>query len=106
MPGGRVLKNERLDDAFDRLSFHELGKVIKRGQARLLDVYEHLYEDCVFGCDISTHYVVLRFYIQLQQSDYKLPKEEQHERYQWFSKSEILSNFNVHVNTSAYLGAL
>ena len=99
-------KNERLDDAFKRLSAQELGKVIERRQARLLDVYEHLYVDCVFGGDISTHYVVLGFHIKLQQSDLKLPKEEQHERYQWFNKSEILADPKVHENTSAYLSTL
>lgn len=106
VPGGRVQKNERLDDAFKRLSAQELGKVVERRQARLLDVYEHLYEDCVFGGDISTHYVVLGFYIKLQQSDLKLPKEEQHKRYQWFSNSEILADPKVHENTSAYLSTL
>ena len=38
VPGGRILKNETLDAAFNRLTLEELGKVSARSDARLLGV--------------------------------------------------------------------
>lgn len=44
MPGGRVLKNETLDNAFRRLAKEELGIDFCRNNALHLGVYEHFYE--------------------------------------------------------------
>lgn len=63
MPGGRVRKNETLDDAF--YSFWcaraciESG--ITRADTKFLGVFEHFYDDCAFGGDIITHYIVLGY---------------------------------------------
>ena len=61
VPGGRVRKNETLDDAFVRLVREELGieSGITRADTKFLGVFEHFYDDCVFGDNVSTHYVVL-----------------------------------------------
>ena len=56
VPGGRVYKNEPLDQAFQRISQDELGICLQRKNSRLLGLYEHFYDDSVFGNDISTHY--------------------------------------------------
>lgn len=63
VPGGRVRKNESLDNAFIRLTQEELGIVKYRHQAQWLDVYQHFYEDSVFSDDDSpsTHYIVLAY---------------------------------------------
>ena len=43
VPGGRVQKNERLDNAFLRLTKAELGVAIQRASATFMGVFEHLF---------------------------------------------------------------
>ena len=68
VPGGRVRKNETLDDAFVRLVHEELGieSGLTRADAKFLGVFEHFYDDCVFGSDVNTHYVVLAFQLEMK----------------------------------------
>jgi len=105
VPGGRILKNELLDDAFVRLTQGELGKVFKKKEARLLDVFEHLYDDCVFDNEVSTHYVVLGFHLIIGSLDFKLP-ETQHSEFCWWAKEQIKASPFVHENTRAYMAYL
>lgn len=65
--GGRVRKNETLDDAFVRLVKEELGieSGITRADAKFLGVFEHFYDDCVFDDEVSTHYIVLGYEIKI-----------------------------------------
>ncbi|MEP1870522.1 MAG: NUDIX domain-containing protein, partial [Paraglaciecola sp.] len=49
VPGGRILKNESMAEAFKRLTHDELGQELVITQAELLGVYDHFYEDNVFG---------------------------------------------------------
>ena len=48
VPGGRILKNERLAEAFSRLTEAELGLKLDIKHARYLGLYEHLYDDSIF----------------------------------------------------------
>ncbi|MGV2950389.1 GDP-mannose mannosyl hydrolase [Acinetobacter sp. AGC35] len=68
VPGGRVRKNETLDDAFVRLVKEELGieSGVTRADAKFLGVFEHFYDDCVFCDDVSTHYIVLAYELFLE----------------------------------------
>jgi len=109
VPGGRILKNEALDDAFLRLTQTELGHCFKREEARLLGVYEHFYEDSVFGgkeTDPDTHYVVLGYQLNLPANFQLEPPVEQHASYRWWSVEEMQQSVDVHENTRAYLRAL
>lgn len=72
VPGGRVQKNETLNDAFKRLTRTELGVELERTDARFKGVYEHFYTDSVFGEQVSTHYVVLAHHLKLAQESIKL----------------------------------
>ena len=105
VPGGRVRKNETLDHAFARLTREELGTVLPRAQARLLGVYEHFYDDSVFGPvgeAPSTHYVVLGYALTLPDGfGHQLP-EQQHTAYRWQSPADVLAASDVHANTKAY----
>lgn len=87
VPGGRVRKNETLDDAFVRLVREELGieSGITRADAKFLGVFEHFYDDCVYGDEVSTHYIVLGYEIKInslknlsftQHFEYKLLNED------------------------------
>ena len=101
VPGGRVTKNETLDDAFIRLCNDELNIQMQRSNAEFLGVYEHFYSDSVFSDEISTHYIVLAYKIQLQLSEINLPKE-QHNAYSWMKPCDILEDSNVHLHTKWY----
>ena len=102
VPGGRVRKNETLDDAFVRLLREELGieEGITRKDAKFLGVFEHFYDDCVFGDDVSTHYIVLGYEIR-PMIGLQLP-QQQHFSYQLFEENTISKMDAVHQYTKNY----
>lgn len=102
VPGGRIYKGESLDLAFLRLTQLELGVEIERLEAKFLGPFEHFYSDSVFGEEVSTHYVVLGYQIEMSLDLEDLPKE-QHGEYRWFSKQEFLNNNKVHKHSKWYL---
>lgn len=102
VPGGRILKDERVDAAFRRLTRDELGCAFKRAQASFQGVYEHLYADSVFGEAPSTHYVVLGYRLRVKPDSLHLPNE-QHSDYRWWDVGEASRSRLVHPNTQAYL---
>ncbi len=109
VPGGRVLKDETLDAAFRRLAHAELGTPLERSQARLLGVYEHFYSDSVFGSgetNPGTHYVVLGYQLKISEPDLQDLPQSQHEKYRWWSSTDMRASAMVHENTRAYLDAL
>jgi colanic acid biosynthesis protein WcaH len=101
VPGGRILKNETMDAAFQRLTEVELGLCYSRQQAAMLGVYEHLYADNFSGSDFSTHYIVLGYRLKLALSEVLLPRD-QHRDYLWLTPAEILQHPDVHENSKAY----
>ncbi|MGM8885713.1 GDP-mannose mannosyl hydrolase [Psychrobacter sp. 1U2] len=105
VPGGRVRKNESLYQAFKRLTDAELNEKISIDDASFLGVYEHLYEDSVFGSKVSTHYIVLGYQLTIDLDFVMLPAD-QHHKYDWFEINDLLDNNNVHKNTKAYFKRL
>lgn len=105
-PGGRILKNETLDAAFARLTQEELGQAFGRDQGRLLGVYEHFYDDSVFGEAPDTHYVVIAYAIELGAQQSLQPPSVQHGRYRWWPIEQMRDEPRIHSNTRAYLQAL
>jgi colanic acid biosynthesis protein WcaH len=103
VPGGRIQKNESLDDAFRRIGRDELGCVgLERTSADLLGVFEHFYADNFSGRPgISTHYVVLGYRLCKPIALDDLPKA-QHSAYRWATAEEIRADVTVHGNTRAY----
>jgi len=104
VPGGRIRKNESLDSAFRRITQDELGRPFERATARLLGVFEHFYEDSVFanaGFGPDTHYVVLSYCLELDDSTLQ-PPAEQHQQYRWWPQDELRFSSRVHENTRAY----
>ncbi len=99
VPGGRVLKNELLDQAFGRITEDELGVPLARKKSIFLGVYEHLYHDSSFSSEISTHYIVLGFEVFFE--DLKL-NNIQHDEFKWLSEDELLASPDVHQNTKNY----
>ncbi|MBB3229759.1 hypothetical protein [Halomonas stenophila] len=76
MPGGRILKGESLDQAFERLIQHELDEAFYRDSSWLLGVYQHYYSDSVFGSagNPSSHYVVLGYQLALGAGEAVTPR--------------------------------
>lgn len=101
VPGGRVRKDERLNDAFLRLTQEELGLAVSRDSARLLGPYEHFYADNFSGEDFTTHYVVLGYELAWQGLQDALPVS-QHDQYRWFNVNELLQDSSVHQHTKDY----
>jgi colanic acid biosynthesis protein WcaH len=102
VPGGRILKDEPIHRAFTRLVNDELGIAVTFNNATFNGVYEHFYDDYVFGDDVTTHYVVLGYEITIDKALSELPKA-QHSQYKWFSKEELLNAENVHKHSKWYL---
>ena len=109
VPGGRILKNETMDNAFKRLTQEELGRSFHRSDARLLGAYEHFYADSVFGANEQapdTHYVVLAYQLVLAEGQELQLPDAQHGAYHWWPLIEMQTHEHVHANTRAYLAAL
>lgn len=101
VPGGRVRKNERLDDAFSRLCEFELGVDLHRSAAKWRGVYQHFYDDYVFGEGVSTHYIVLAYEVTVEPNQLVLPAE-QHSMYHWMTRDEIATSNLVHQYSKDY----
>ncbi|OBS93550.1 GDP-mannose mannosyl hydrolase [Vibrio cyclitrophicus] len=102
VPGGRILKDEKLEDAFARLTLEELGHEFKFSQAILLGPYTHLYDDNVFGNAFTTHYVAIAYKLVVIRSELNLPTDVQHSRYHWYKQEELLTSDKVHIHTKWY----
>lgn len=104
VPGGRVRKNETLDDAFVRLLKEELGieSGITRANAKFVGVFEHFYDDCVFGDELDTHYVVLVYEIAINNAYLGSLSCFQHSEYNWFKEKALLLNDFVHHYSKNY----
>lgn len=102
VPGGRICKDERIEEAFRRISEAELGIRLDISGARPLGVYQHLYENNFAGAPgISTHYIVLAYAVQLEIPLERLPAD-QHQACRWWSVADLLTSAEVHPNTRAY----
>lgn len=103
VPGGRVQKNETLDNAFIRLLREELGieSGIVREDANFLGVFEHFYSDNVFDDEVGTHYIVLGYEIKLGKDLLKELPIEQHSIFIWFQESNK-DEIKIHRYTKLY----
>ncbi|MDQ6954218.1 MAG: GDP-mannose mannosyl hydrolase [Mariprofundaceae bacterium] len=105
VPGGRVFKNESLDQAFRRISSNELGVALKRSNGTFLGLFEHFYDDSVFGSGISTHYINATHALRANIDLANLP-QSQHQEYVWMSVNEMQKNDDVHQYSKVFLSAL
>jgi len=101
VPGGRILKDESFEQAFNRLVKGELGFDSKMSEARFLGPFEHHYDNNFSGTGFTTHYVVLAFELRLDCDIEHLPNI-QHDNYQWFSETDLLKSDTVHNHTKWY----
>jgi colanic acid biosynthesis protein WcaH len=102
VPGGIVLKNERLADAFARILKGETNLDATIADARLIGAYEHIYDTNRFGDPaFGTHYITLGH--ELRVGDAALLRADfQHSDLRWWSEHDLLASDQVHENTKAY----
>jgi colanic acid biosynthesis protein WcaH len=96
--GGRVFKNETLDQAIQRVAKIELNIDLK-STPKFIGVFEHFYDDSIYK-DISTHYVDLAYELEVEELP-DLPID-QHAEYRWFSVDELLESVQVHKYVKDY----
>ena len=92
VPGGRVRKNETLDDAFVRLVREELGieSGVTRADAKFLGVFEHFYDDNVFNDKFETHYIVLAYELNVKRMEIN-EIYSQHQDYIYLNTNEKIN---------------
>ncbi|MEP4053476.1 MAG: GDP-mannose mannosyl hydrolase [Litorimonas sp.] len=97
--GGRILKNETIENAQARIFHEETGLQLERDTLKFLSVSDHIYQTNVFrNPNFGTHYVCVTYEITLDSS--AIPKTDaQHCSYQWRSEEKILIADDVHENT-------
>lgn len=93
VPGGRILKDESFESAFNRLIKAELD--LTEVVSKFKGVYQHFYDDNFSEEEFTTHYVVLAYEISFNGELSSLPVE-QHSGYQWLAESELLVSKSVH----------
>lgn len=101
VPGGRILKNERIADAFRRILLNETGVSADISQSTFKGVFEHIYDSNFANrSDFGTHYVVLAYQITQPFDDVRL--DSQHSAFEWWDDERIRTSRIVHENTRAY----
>ena len=96
--GGRINKNESIDNAMARVALNELNIELK-SIPKFIGVFEHFYDDSIYE-NVSTHYVNLAYEYEMEE-DLDLPVE-QHSEYKWFTIDELLESKQVHKYTKDY----
>ena len=102
VPGGRIIKNETINQALKRISKVEVGLDLSTETLNLLGAYDHIYEDNFLNVSgINTHYVALAFAVNLKQ-EIEVKPDEQHIAFKWWKIDKLLEDPSVHLNTNAY----
>ena len=96
--GGRINKNESIDNAMARVALNELNIDLK-STPEFIGVFEHFYDDSMYE-NVSTHYVNIAYEYEMEETP-DLPTE-QHSEYQWFTVDELLNSDKVHKYTKDY----
>ncbi len=98
VPGGCILKNERIQDAFARILKTEVNYAASFAAARFLGVFEHFY-DSNFANEpgFGTHYVALAYEIKVTDVA-KMRPDPQHSDYSWWDEADLIASEEVHEN--------
>ena len=103
-PGGRIRKNEPLQEAMRRIAAGELNlsdTLLPR--ATLLGAWDHFYTDSAFSQAVSTHYVNLAYWLPVdgREADaIEAPAGDQHQHsaWQWLTLESAMHAELVHKN--------
>jgi len=97
VPGGRVRKHERLQNAVDRIAESELGCGV--AIERQLGVYEHFYDTSEFDDTDGKHYVPIGYHVKPEDGAEFKP-DDQHSSLRTFQPP---FEFDLHPYVEAYL---
>ena len=103
VPGARVLKNESLPTALQRVSKFELDLELKK--VKFLGIYDHLYDTNFLDEKCGTHYVCIAVQSIVNPSEEtRLTAQfaKQHSELKWLTKPELLASPDVHQYTKNY----
>ena len=111
VPGGRVRKGEGVSQAFERLVRFEFGRQLAYQRAQFHGLYVHYYDDNRWEePDFGTHYLVLAHKVRVDSSWEGVVDSDaalqQHHQLRWFSRSEAISDSDVHPYTKVYLSGV
>jgi colanic acid biosynthesis protein WcaH len=102
VPGGRIQKDERISDAFERILSIETGLQASFSDARFANVFEHFYPANCFGDPaFGTHYCVLAYILQFHDRPV-VQIDHQHSKIEWLTASAT----NIHRYSKAYFEVL
>jgi colanic acid biosynthesis protein WcaH len=97
VPGGIIVKQERLHAGFARILKRETNYDASLEDARLLGVYEHFYDANSFGDEnFGMHYV------SCWRMSLSLPRRLYSNLTPWWGERDLLVSDRVHENTKAY----
>lgn len=109
VPGGRILKNEPIKAALERVARTELGlRLADLPQAPSpMGAFEHFYPDCFSGEEgVSTHYVAMGYLLKLHRDFSVAGADGQHAATRWWPLAEVLAAEMVHRFTKDYVMSL
>ncbi len=108
VPGGRVYKNERIIDAFNRILLSETGLTFSFNKTTSIGLYEHFYNVTSWSTsECSTHYIIEARLIEVEPENNKLKinLNEQHSNFEWISLEGMQSN-SIHSYSKIYLNKI
>ena len=107
VPGGRILKNETREKAFERISKNELGLVLNINHSKFIGIYEHFYDNSKWADqNISTHYVVEARLMQIENNMVqKFNLSNQHSSFEQIDIKNF-ENKNIHPYSLKYIKEL
>ena len=100
-PGGRILKNERWQDALARIAKTELGISLAHSDCQLMGVWDHFYENGAVGQGVSTHYVNMPHVCSLRERP-RLKSDAQHSQFDWHPLVQIAGDSSYHEYMKLY----
>ena len=105
VPGGRVYKNERMIDAYNRILLSETGLTFPFVKTTSLGLHEHFYDVTSWSnTECSTHYIVEGRLIEIEREHLK-PKIDltsQHSNCKWIP-IESINLKDIHSYSKIYL---
>jgi colanic acid biosynthesis protein WcaH len=100
VPGGRIRKGEKIEDALARILLAETGCETP-GRGRFLGAFQHFYAANHFGIiGFGTHCIALAYEIDLPNAG--VVPDKQHSSFKWLTEDEMISAGDVHDNTKMY----
>lgn len=108
VPGGRIYKNETMQQAMQRIAESEIGitpDLIENSfKPQWLGAYEHFYSDSFAAQEaITTHYVALAHLLHVPDNFEPAHRDAQHQAWRWWPLQQAQASSEVHHFSQNYL---